>query len=145
MFIFVVFLMIRRPPRSTRTDTLFPYTALFRSCRISGEARGTAGDRRQSIQDEGLSLRQACRDRAQGRPRSRHRLLLFRQQGRIVPRMPPPRRGGAHQAVRPHIRRILADGERASSEEHTSELQSLMLISYAVFCLEKKKHIQKIL
>src|SRR3546814_18499396 len=113
MFIFVVFLMIRRPPRSTRTDTLFPYTALFRSCRISGEARGTAGDRRQSIQDEGLSLRQACRDRAQGRPRSRHRLLLFRQQGRIVPRMPPQRRGGEHQAVRPHLRRILADGERA--------------------------------
>src|SRR3546814_4920970 len=85
-FSFVVFfLMIRRPPRSTRTDTLFPYTTLFRS---AGTVLGMAGD------------------------------ALVREERRGV------RRGE------------LLD---ARSEEHTSELQSLMRISYAVFCLKKKK------
>src|SRR3546814_5190860 len=79
--------MIRRPPRSTRTDTLFPYTTLFRSSQRhrTGRAPGT-------------------RTRAPARPA----------------RVAPPVR----------VRR---------SEEHTSELQSLMRISYAVFCLKKKK------
>src|SRR3546814_11073383 len=72
------FLMIRRPPRSTRTDTLFPYTTLFRSPR---PGRGT-----------------------------------------------PPTAGVIYGA-----------GGSIRSEEHTSELQSLMRISYAVFCLKKKK------
>src|SRR3546814_12884156 len=81
----VFFLMIRRPPRSTRTDTLFPYTTLFRSDR--DDVRGPAHRRRD--------------------------------------REPVPR-GEAHR-------------ERLRSEEHTSELQSLMRISYAVFCLKKKK------
>src|SRR3546814_7090391 len=85
-----LFLMIRRPPRSTRTDTLFPYTTLFRSPRL--RYRAPARGRRRS--------------RLSGRTRCRHR-------------------------SRPsHCRR---------SEEHTSELQSLMRISYAVFCLKKKK------
>src|SRR3546814_9547196 len=82
--------MIRRPPRSTRTDTLFPYTTLFRSAHRGGgqqPARGAAAD--------ALAFR----------PRSRPRLRCRRR----------PRR----------------------SEEHTSELQSLMRISYAVFCLKK--------
>src|SRR3546814_1560939 len=74
------FLMIRRPPRSTRTDTLFPYTTLFRSIRSDRPLLGPAGQ---------------CRS------------------------------GGLRAAGR--------------SEEHTSELQSLMRISYAVFCLKKKK------
>src|SRR3546814_18189351 len=84
IFIFLgfVFLMIRRPPRSTRTDTLFPYTTLFRSC---------------GSEKQGSTLAS------------------------------PP----AHHAVH---RLFLA-----RSEEHTSELQSLMRISYAVFCLKKKK------
>src|SRR3546814_5064748 len=82
--------MIRRPPRSTRTDTLFPYTTLFRS-----------PDRRR---------------RAARRP---HR---------------------ADRRDRPRIRRaVLRHHPRRRSEEHTSELQSLMRISYAVFCLKKKK------
>src|SRR3546814_7166323 len=91
-----VFLMIRRPPRSTRTDTLFPYTTLFRSRRRGAVRR--AGDRR---------LVGGCDRRA----------------------------GRAHlwRGLRPLRRR---------SEEHTSELQSLMRISYAVFCLKKKKTIQ---
>src|SRR3546814_8841490 len=88
--------MIRRPPRSTRTDTLFPYTTLFRStgvvacCGTGRQARG--GDRivcPGAATDGGKSVR----DRE----------------------------------------------KRRRSEEHTSELQSLMRISYAVFCLKKKK------
>src|SRR3546814_4199548 len=96
---FFFFLMIRRPPRSTRTDTLFPYTTLFRS----------PWQRRSEV-------RQA---RRYGPPR------LF-----------PP------APWRSHIRRRHCFRDRtgqARSEEHTSELQSLMRISYAVFCLKKKK------
>src|SRR3546814_6552874 len=93
--------MIRRPPRSTRTDTLFPYTTLFRSGR--GEDR---------------------RARGQGGPRP-----------------PPPGRGrGAPDGAGMIGITIdaIAVGDSARSEEHTSELQSLMRISYAVFCLKKK-------
>src|SRR3546814_8141645 len=83
--------MIRRPPRSTRTDTLFPYTTLFRSARA---------------------------DFIPG----------FHGRGSAVAGAACGQRGGR-------------GGERARSEEHTSELQSLMRISYAVFCLKKKnKH-----
>src|SRR3546814_15046016 len=82
---FIFFLMIRRPPRSTRTDTLFPYTTLFRSKpqrTISHTTSTTNG----SSSSSGMNVPRAMR-----------------------------------------------------SEEHTSELQSLMRISYAVFCLKKKK------
>src|SRR3546814_16645898 len=80
-FLFIIFfLMIRRPPRSTRTDTLFPYTTLFRSSVAPAEHR--------------------------------------------------PRFGAQHCGTNAQPRR--------RSEEHTSELQSLMRISYAVFCLKKK-------
>src|SRR3546814_3163075 len=96
---FVFFLRIRRPPRSTRTDTLFPYTTLFRSAFRTGAAR-------------------------------------WRDRGAAWPRHPPaPSRPHApHSAPRPELRR-----HRARSEEHTSELQSLMRISYAVFCLKTKR------
>src|SRR3546814_7566653 len=100
-FIFF-FLMIRRPPRSTRTDTLFPYTTLFRS---------GAGSRRHG---------RAARDRAD---RAVRRLEGPGDDGRR-------RRDRRHACLRPRYPR---------SEEHTSELQSLMRISYAVFCLKKKK------
>src|SRR3546814_9877518 len=91
--------MIRRPPKSTRTDTLFPYTTLFRSpiarrtARI--EAVPAGGD------DAGCD------------------------------RIPAARQCGL-RAARPAL------SDRGRSEEHTSELQSLMRISYAVFCLKKK-------
>src|SRR3546814_5732596 len=88
------FLMIRRPPRSTRTDTLFPYTTLFRSVEAA-----TAG----GFDILPLSYRNYRRELAAGR------------------------RGED----------LAASSLR--SEEHTSELQSLMRISYAVFCLKKKK------
>src|SRR3546814_4610211 len=84
--------MIRRPPRSTRTDTLFPYTTLFRShndsncCTPSWAIKG-------------------------------HAKPLLLAKARLGP-----------------------GGRSGRSEEHTSELQSLMRISYAVFCLKKKKH-----
>src|SRR3546814_3694950 len=105
--------MIRRPPSSTRTDTLFPYTTLFRSIEQFLAARLALG-----VQLAGMRLffvRNARRHRAAGDHDRRHR------------------------AAGDHDRRQMAEAQR--SEEHTSELQSLMRISYAVFCLKKKnKH-----
>src|SRR3546814_5904441 len=104
--------MIRRPPRSTRPDTLFPYTTLFRS-----------------------GIPAALRKRPAARPR---RLLLSRRQGRdVVRRTAQPDRRRFLWASRPQ--RLYGGRCADRSEEHTSELQSLMRISYAVFCLKKKK------
>src|SRR3546814_8224985 len=97
--------MIRRPPRSTRTDTLFPYTTLFRSPARAGRLRG-------------------------GRGRVRH-ADPHRLQGLRHLRVPAQRPGRHRAAAAEHPRGL-------RSEEHTSELQSLMRISYAVFCLKKK-------
>src|SRR3546814_2364078 len=91
--------MIRRPPRSTRTDTLFPYTTLFRS-RIHDAEKG--------LQLFAVSL------------------LETSQGGMGAPPWDDPER-------------YLRNSPLMRSEEHTSELQSLMRISYAVFCLKKKK------
>src|SRR3546814_5872953 len=102
--------MRRRPPKSTRTDTLFPYTTLFRS----GSAHRRAG------------AAAACAGAADRR-RRRHR----RAGGRGAARARLP---GCLDGRWRHAR--LGGGR---SEEHTSELQSLMRISYAVFCLKKKK------
>src|SRR3546814_4169413 len=86
--------MIRRPPRSTRTDTLFPYTTLFRSIEAAGS--------------------------------------------RCVWTMQASGKAASRASMPPSYSRMLPG--RMRSEEHTSELQSLMRISYAVFCLKKKKH-----
>src|SRR3546814_14801547 len=109
-FIFVFFfLMLRRPPGSTRTDTLFPYTTLFRS-------------------------------------------EIAEHRGRLAAPPPPQRPAAAEQGAdkeaRQHFEHEPADRQRIArrngepaelrSEEHTSELQSLMRISYAVFCLKNK-------
>src|SRR3546814_17053766 len=101
IFILFFFLMIRRPPRSTRTDTLFPYTTLFRS-------------------DEGL----------EGDEESEHGSAFL---GEWPADLAEELSAGADLTPM-RIRRV------QRSEEHTSELQSLMRISYAVFCLKKKKH-----
>src|SRR3546814_1269964 len=106
-------LMLRRPPRSTRTDTLFPYTTLFRSPHDPDRGRP----------DE-------LRRRAAGEAVSRRKVSM--QQ---VRELPQPRSETRHQS-RDIRRRILRQERR--SEEHTSELQSLMRISYAVLCLKKK-------
>src|SRR3546814_12119723 len=98
------FLMRRRPPRLTRTDTLFPYTTLFRS-----------------------SSRHA--------PQCSQRSRAARS---VVARAPCLRAPGGLRAAARRLRDATADGAAARSEEHTSELQSLMRISYAVFCLKKK-------
>src|SRR3546814_8144649 len=103
--------MIRRPPRSTRTDTLFPYTTLFRS----------DGERLWRRQDGPAAVSRCLLP-----VRKRAAFLLFQHVSRG--------RWG-----REGRRRICADRDAAArSEEHTSELQSLMRISYAVFCLKKK-------
>src|SRR3546814_10525524 len=96
--------MIRRPPRSTRTDTLFPYTTLFRS----------QGGQAETATRFGLPLR--CTSQR------------FFQAG-VIQALPAARFSGTRETSR-------------RSEEHTSELQSLMRISYAVFCLKKKKQHQ---
>src|SRR3546814_10183226 len=95
--------MIRRPPRSTRTDTLFPYTTLFRS-----EGRGPLEAY------DGVSSRFSFSSR-DAEPMAGYRQVATTQEGPTM----------VENLVR--------------SEEHTSELQSLMRISYAVFCLKKKK------
>src|SRR3546814_11424452 len=91
---YVFFLMIRRPPRSTRTDTLFPYTTLFRSLLL------------QAAHDQRRERRRAVR--------AKLREVWWR------------------------LAHLRGEQLRGRSEEHTSELQSLMRISYAVFCLKKK-------
>src|SRR3546814_3063903 len=96
--------MIRRPPRSTRTDTLFPYTTLFRSGCVGANSLTVAGAVPES------SWRACTRG-------GLHRLPVSTRW-----RKPPGHREAGRR-----------------SEEHTSELQSLMRISYAVFCLKKKK------
>src|SRR3546814_1790751 len=94
--------MIRRPPRSTRTDTLFPYTTLFRSDHFSNWM---------------LNLQSG--------------IHFHKVESSIL-------RCGIHNKFNGTSSNI-TNSSRSRSEEHTSELQSLMRISYAVFCLKKKK------
>src|SRR3546814_9299238 len=139
---FFIVLMIRRPPRSTRKDTLGPYTTLFRSlsarpgdarrqpgrslCGRVHAARRRAALRRgrarvaRGLVHEDVLHRDGGPDRRQGGPDPWRRRLYARDRGRaLLPRC----------ACLPHLR----------SEEHTSELQSLLRISYAVLCLNTKK------
>src|SRR3546814_8951795 len=100
------FLMIRRPPRSTRTDTLFPYTTLFRSRVLSAVALSWA-------------ITGLANDSA---------IAMAR----------PERCGCGGMGFDYPERCVMGIAAQPRSEEHTSELQSLMRISYAVFCLKKK-------
>src|SRR3546814_5862836 len=103
--------MIRRPPRSTRTDTLFPYTTLFRSQPAKLARHGTR-----------------TRGNAMNEGRLRHAGLQFTTSVRRK-----------NRRMRRSLQSASTPGKATRSEEHTSELQSLMRISYAVFCLKKKK------
>src|SRR3546814_8706129 len=118
--------MFRRPPRSTRTDTLFPYTTLFRS---------SAGTGMLAIQAELAGAQLVLNELAEGRAALLSRLfsgvtVSGHDAASIDDRMPI--------SARPSV--ILMNPPfSARSEEHTSELQSLMRISYAVFCIKKTK------
>src|SRR3546814_9894239 len=120
--------MIRRPPRSTRTDTLFPYTTLFRSgeeAEIAQDAQMILRDAGAGVADEADAMRAKVGDAAEEvRDGVGQRVGIERVDGEIAP-------GGVFAPV------------VGRSEEHTSELPSLMRISYAVFCLHKKKNKQK--
>src|SRR3546814_13937459 len=123
------FLMIRRPPRSTRTDTLFPYTTLFRSDDSGAVVRPEQGDAvppRQRLaqrSDQHAFMRMDRLD-ADARDIIDRRREAQRLDDRRGSRLEAGGGGGVGGAL-----------ERHRSEEHTSELQSLMRISYAVFCL----------
>src|SRR3546814_1847736 len=106
--------MIRRPPRSTRTDTLFPYTTLFRSIRQILRAARRLAQKRNRI------------ERARSRYDNREWVVARRARTKLLIEL-----GG------------LVAKARLRSEEHTSELQSLMRTSYDVFCLQTKKQMQQ--
>src|SRR3546814_2128106 len=119
--------MIRRPPRSTRTDTLFPYTTLFRSADAGDELQrhhgqvALGGD----PENDGHGGREHQRRGGGEEHHDRRRLAA----------------GGEEQGGKLGLVAEFGqeDGREDRSEEHTSELQSLMRSSYAVFCLKKKK------
>src|SRR3546814_178602 len=161
---YVFFLMIRRPPRSTRTDTLFPYTTLFRSTQSNALCSSEC-------------IRRGCRNCSKRRLSMKLSAPIFRlkRQAKLLSRETNAPlhasldevakregyRGWSHLASSSsHDRsapKLLAHfvagdlvllgarpghGKTLQSEEHTSELQSLMRISYAVFCLKQKKYQQ---
>src|SRR3546814_12599274 len=112
------FLMIRRPPRSTRTDTLFPYTTLFRSPGAHGTS-SILGRSHHRSPIPNPPLRQPTRRRT-------------------LPLAHLPRLVTHHAPSKSYLRHRRSRTNPSRSEEHTSELKSLMRISYAVFCLKKK-------
>src|SRR3546814_3646117 len=138
--------MTRRPPGSTRTDTLFPYTTLFRSHRkarrisASGPVRDAPAGWALGGRDPAAELRfraAACRAPWRDARSSPRRRGTGTQRVCYAQRIPPePAGSAARYGV------DLGAARYSRSEEHTSELQSLMRISYAVFCLKKKNKIQ---
>src|SRR3546814_3622271 len=151
--------MIRQPPRSTRTDTLFPYTTLFRSSPNSSRSRippppwrdGIVGapDRQSAFQSGEFKMRyvrmpievESPEEYGYGKIRYNLSESSIADQslgtlGLTVPDLPlfyGEHRGGER------LRELVLEGTPGRSEEHTSELQSLMRISSAVFCLKTKK------
>src|SRR3546814_3578796 len=107
--------MIRRPPRSTRTDTLCPYTTLFRSAEVLAHGLADA--------EEGIAAAEEIGGFAV------HFCLSSWLRASPLARAPSLARGVPNSLMR--------------SEEHTSELQSLMRIAYAVFCLKKKNQLKR--
>src|SRR3546814_3086605 len=115
--------MIRRPPRSTRTDTLFPYTTLVRARRLDRDHQiGVAERFRQEVDCTALDRADRRRNVTMACDEDNRRMLRFCDLPLQV------------EAVD-----VWQFDIEDRSEEHTSELQSLMRISYAVFCLKKKK------
>src|SRR3546814_16971011 len=110
VIILFFFLMTRRPPRSTRTDTLFPYTTLFRSAQVLLHHR-----------PQNEAKQQGCRFAAE-----------------LVEEKAQPRKQPGQDNVEDSVVDAVDADAAQRSEEHTSELQSLMRNSYAVFCLTTK-------
>src|SRR3546814_8760949 len=117
--------MIRRPPRSTRTDTLFPYTTLFRS---------TGHFTIKSPHDIAIDFTEADLARLKKAVDA-----LIERIPEIVDEMANDQAGKLAEGLKQQWQHSVPAADKARSEEHTSELQSLMRISYAVFCLKKKK------
>src|SRR3546814_3829833 len=126
--------MIRRPPRSTRTDTLFPYTTLFRSIECL-EKKPKHNKRSRDPKPSSKPAKAASRAGSNAGRGFRYQdavsawLAVEIWAGKRAPTIVIPEGGRSLTGPR--------------SEEHTSELQSLMRISYAVFCLKKKKDIEQ--
>src|SRR3546814_7140549 len=120
--------MLRRPPRSTRTDTLFPYTTLFRS--VPGESYLAVLD---ALYDTPEIAYHLCRQEGGA-------AMMADAYGKLTgrPGICFVTRGPGATSASAGVHVAFQDSTR--SEEHTSELQSLMRISYAVFCLKKKKN-----
>src|SRR3546814_7422701 len=133
--------MIRRPPRSTRTDTLFPFTTLFRSAFVNAMPVFIASDPAwaRCFAEAGVPV---IGDdiKAQLGATIVHRALtdLFRRRGVTLDRTYQLNTGGNTDFLNMLNRTRLTSKKISRSEEHTSELQSLMRNSYAVFCLKKK-------
>src|SRR3546814_4803853 len=116
--------MRRLPPRVTRTDTLFPYTTLFRSVDLDGEHGRVQVDHVPGEESPAVGSRVGEREAVAGAARDLFVIGMQEQRVEVVGAPRAQARGGVNLD---------------RSEEHTSELQSLMRISYAVFCLKKKK------
>src|SRR3546814_3224528 len=147
--------MIRRPPRSTRTDTLFPYTTLFRSARPyatdpvspywyasgdddeddeeeeddKGEKDDEEDDEDDDDEDKGKTPEELAAEVKRLRSAYLKKLNNSRNRGTRIKEL---------ESSKTELESSLASLQEQRSEEHTSELQSLMRISYAVFCLQKK-------
>src|SRR3546814_7152444 len=135
--VFFFFLLIPRPPRSTRTDTLLPYTTLFRSLRAVEGACATVVSM-QTFDRSAASITAAVRKLQAS---SSYDALLIADSGRVAMQVAPiVRKNGGATARLLGTELWNTDRGLARSEEHTSELQSLMRISYAVFCLKKKSN-----
>src|SRR3546814_9714635 len=135
--------MFRRPPESTRTNTLFPYTALFRSAAAGKPGQDRHQDHHREDPGRQLPQRHAAEEPADPYRQLRRLaelpgllllLGLSRPECRVQHHVLQEPEDGCADRRRPLRRRS------GRSEEHTSELQSLMRISYAVFCLKKKKN-----
>src|SRR3546814_7667865 len=126
--------MIRRPPRSTRTDTLFPYTTLFRSLPEAGAAVARDMDLLHAVQARFQIVGRTELDRRLDIPELRVARRKKAVNGFGLDEQAPT--FVALPLAVDHFDRIVG---KDRSEEHTSELQSLMRTSYAVFCLQKKK------
>src|SRR3546814_10273938 len=130
-YICLFFLMIRRPPRSTRTDTLFPYTTLFRSVANRPVDAPIGLIPVDSLYSPVRQVSYKVENARVGQELDYDKLsLTVETDGTVAP-----------EDALAYAARILQDQLTLRSEEHTSELQSLMRISYAVFCLKKTKYL----